>query len=714
MPIKRQSPRHLLIVFSFLILTVFLASCALPVPTNIPTSTPPSPTPLQPFTSTPTNVSIVIPPTETATNVLALPSATPENTPTPTPTVAVATTQPLPTNSIPTGSIAFTPGTTAGVVDGTIQPGQVLTYTLGAAQSQAMVLIVGSTNNDVTLGVLAPNGSVLLNNANKFIRWQTLLPQTGLYTIQLYGGATAENFTLTAKIPEVVNFALGTSSIAVSGTTLNGYLHAYSFACAAGQTMTASLNVASTTAYIDVYGVSSGTLLSAASKLNSWTGILPQNDVYIIEVVPTGGLVINYTLTVSVTSAGGTTPSGSIVFASGTTMGTVTGTVDAGQVKTYTINAGAGLPMILDVASGNNDVTLGVIQPDGTVLLNPANKWIHWQWTLPETGLYRIQVIGGATTEAYSLTARIPVRVNFAPGATSATLSNSTVNGTTFSYALKCAANQTMAVTLTAPAGTAYLDIFGVSSGTLLSASSQATSWTVVLPKSEDYVVEVIPVGGQVVNFALTVSVTSPLSTTSTNISFTPGTTAGVLQGTIQPGQVVSYTLTAAQWQPMILSAESSNYDVTLGVFEPNGNAVVPPGNKWVHWQGLLPQSEVYTIQLYGGPVAGNYTLTVKLPVRINFVLGQSSVTLNGTNVNGYVFSYAFKANANQTMTVTLNQPATVAYIDVVGIATGALLSPQQKANEWEGVLPQYQDYIIEVIPRQGQLMSYTLTVTIH
>jgi len=208
--------------------------------------------------------------------------------------------------------------------------------------------------------------------------------------------------------------------------------------------------------------------------------------------------------------------------------------------------------------------------------------------------------------------------------------------------------------------------------------------------------------------------VTSPNSAPATNIVFTPGTTAGVVQGTIQPGQVISYTLSAAQWQPMILNLESPNFDVFLGVFEPNGNAVVPPGNKWVHWQGLLPQTEVFTIQVNGGATTENYTLTVKIAQRIQFALGQSSITLNGTNVNGYVFSYAFKANKGQTMTVTLNQPATVAYIDVFGIVTGALLLPSEKANEWSGILPLYQDYIVEVIPRQGQLMSYTLTVTIH
>jgi hypothetical protein len=711
--------KRLPVALTVIAAAALLASCGLPGPT-IASPTPLGPTPLPPLTATPTTGPIVVTsqPTDTvavvpADTAVIAPSATPQPTFTQTPTL-----QPAATSASAAGSISFTPGTTAGVVQGTVQPGQVLTYTLGASQGQTMVLILESLHSDVSLGVYDPGGAMLLNPAFKWNRWQTLLPKTGLNTIQVIGGGSAENFTLTVKVAQVVNFAPGTSSIVLNGTTVNGYLYSYSLSATAGQTMTVSLNVPNTTAYIDIYGISTGTLLNASSKATSWTGVLPQTQVYVIEVIPTGGAVVNYALTVAIPSSGGTvvTPvpaNGEIVFQAGTTAGTVSGTIQAGQTITYKINASAGRPIILDVSSINADVTLGVIQPDGGVLLNPANKWTHWQWMLPLNGVYRIQLIGGATAENYSLTATIPVVVNFAAGTSSTVLNGSTVNGQTFSYALNAAANQTMTVNLNAAAGSAKLAIFGLTSGTLLSPSSNATSWTVVLPNSEFYVVQVIPNASAVVNYALSVAITSPLSTPATTIAFTPGTTAAVVQGTVQAGQVLSYTLAASQWQPMIVSLESPAFDAYLGIYEQNGAAVVSPGNRWVHWTGLLPQTETYTIQV-NGVTAANYTLTVKIAQRITFQLGQSKVTLNGTNVNGYVFSYAFKANAGQTMTVTLNQPTDVAYIDVFGIATGSLLSPSEKANTWTGVLPQYQDYIVEVIPRHGQLMSYTLVVEIH
>ena len=163
-------------------------------------------------------------------------------------------------------SIAFTTGTTAGVRQGTVQPGQVVTYTLSAAASQPMVLILDSPGKDVTLGVFGPDGSMLLDPANKFTRWQWLLPRTGLYTIQVIGGATAEAYTLTAKVAEVVHFASGATSITLSGRTVNGFVFSYAVGASANQAMTVSLNVPSTTAYLDVFGIATGTLLSPSRQ----------------------------------------------------------------------------------------------------------------------------------------------------------------------------------------------------------------------------------------------------------------------------------------------------------------------------------------------------------------------------------------------------------------------------------------------------------------
>jgi hypothetical protein len=164
----------------------------------------------------------------------------------------------------------------------------------------------------------------------------------------------------------------------------------------------------------------------------------------------------------------------------------------------------------------------------------------------------------------------------------------------------------------------------------------------------------------------------------------------------------------------MILIMESPHADVTLGVLEPNGTKLLDPANKWTRWQWLLPKTEVYTIQVIGGPTVENFTLTAKVAKLVSFASGATSITLSGSTINGYVVSYGFGCKAGQTMTVSLNVPSTTAYLDVFGIATGPLLSPLAKANSWTGVLPQTQMYVIEVIPNNGQVVNYSLTVTVY
>ena len=266
-PLRKPS-----IVVSFVMLMALMAGCNLPsrqTPTPLPTATPPpalnSPTPLPP-TLTPA----------------------PTNTPQPS-----ATTTSAPVN------VVFSTGTTAAVVSGTIQPGQVQAYTLSAGQNQPMVLILNSPNNDVYLGVSEPNGNLLLDPAKKWTDWQWLLPKTEAYTIKVYGGKAAQDYTLTAKVASLVSFPSGSDTLTLSGSTPKGYVFSYALAAQADQKMTVSLTVPSGSAWLDIFGLATGTILSSSSKSVTWTGTLPSTQDYVIEIIP-NGQVVNYTLKVIV------------------------------------------------------------------------------------------------------------------------------------------------------------------------------------------------------------------------------------------------------------------------------------------------------------------------------------------------------------------------------------------------------------------------------
>ncbi|MGB8213951.1 MAG: hypothetical protein WCE68_10375 [Anaerolineales bacterium] len=512
------------------IAALFLASCGL-----LPVSAPPAPISSTPTSggvsaATPTSQVLLATPNITtgpATPQVLLVTDTPSVPQVPmvsitqapmgqlTPTASMSTQQPAGTGIPPTGSIAFTAGTNATLAQGTVQAGQVVTYTLGAIASQPLVLLLDSPNNDVTLGVTEADGTILVNTAAKLKDWQGVLPETELYTIQVVGGATTETFSLTAKLAQLINFASGTSSATVNGTTVSGYPFDYALNCASGQTMNASLNVPASTAYINLWGLVSGTFLRDSDRENAWTGILPETQDYVIEVVPDNGQVVNYALTVSCSgtaaaanNSSSTTPNttnGSIFIKPGSTAAVEQGTISPGQVVTYTLQGYQYQPLILNVDSLNDDVTLGLLDPNGNPMFNPASKYLNWQVPLHVTGLYTIQVIGGATTEQYTLTAKLPQHVYIGNGTTSVTIKGETGQGFIYSYAINGGKGSILTVSLNI--STAYLDIFGVGTGSLLSYKAGAESWTGVLPDSELYVIEVIPRGGWIVDYSLTITI---------------------------------------------------------------------------------------------------------------------------------------------------------------------------------------------------------------
>jgi len=534
-------------IFTLLVAgALLLASCgAKPVIlAATPTSLLASPTPLgglaTPVSGLPSPVPLVqtaTPIVPTVTPVLVLESPTPAlaNNPSPLNQANVATLAPISTTPAPTatsnppllapavaapvmlGSFTLITGTTAGVIQGTVQPGQVLEYTLGAGQNQPLTLIMDSPNNDVTLGVLDPGSNVLLDPALKLRAWQTALPATEQYTIQIIGGATIENFTLTIKLPVLVYFASGATSTSLTGSTVNGYLFAYALTCAEGQTMTATLNQPPSIATIDIYGLATGTILQASSNVSYWTGILPQTQDYVIEVIPTGGQVVNFGLTVSCTGIPGTVfnppvytdgaGGGNIVFAPNTTAAVSQGTINPGQLIAYTVQASQYQAMTLKVESTNKDVTLKVYDPSGTLAFDPAKMYANWQWQLPQTGLYTIKLVGGAYTEMYTLTTKVAKSFAFPSGTHTITLYGTNHGGLIQSYAIKLSAGDTLTVSLDVPSTKAYLDVFGIQTGAVLSFTAHASSWTGSLPATQLYVIEVIPTGGYLMSYGLTVSV---------------------------------------------------------------------------------------------------------------------------------------------------------------------------------------------------------------
>jgi hypothetical protein len=197
--------------------------------------------------------------------------------------------------------ILFTAGATTGVVEGTIQANQKLHYYLRASQGQPMITIVNSTNNDVTMSIHGHDGTLLLPASQRQTIWQGTLSGTQNYYFTLNGGASAQTFTLSVNIPARIEFDPGTNSSRLSGRTVNGYAVTYVLRASAGQTLEATINTSPNDAALTIWGFTDGQPYARAQNgVTNFSMELPSTQDYIIDVVPQGGRIIDYILTVSV------------------------------------------------------------------------------------------------------------------------------------------------------------------------------------------------------------------------------------------------------------------------------------------------------------------------------------------------------------------------------------------------------------------------------
>ena len=108
----------------------------------------------------------------------------------------------------------------------------------------------------------------------------------------------------------------------------------------------------------------------------------------------------------------------------------------------------------------------------------------------------------------------IPVkRINFAPGATSATRTGVLTMGGMDRYVLKANQGQTMSVSVASANNNVILVIFGKDGTVLISDHADATSWSGVLPSTQDYYIDVRAIDGTSANYTLTVTI-PPVPTT--------------------------------------------------------------------------------------------------------------------------------------------------------------------------------------------------------
>ena len=187
------------------------------------------------------------------------------------------------------------------------------------------------------------------------------------------------------------------------------------------------------------------------------------------------------------------------------TSGIVSGAIQPNQSQYYVLNAAQGQPMIAQLDSTNHDVTMTIKTAGGTSLLNNGQ---NLNTLLPITEDYYVTILGGASSENYTLTIETPARITFDPGKTKAIKTGRTAGGLVVSYVIFAKQDQYMDVYLNGVGKDAALTIYGFADGQpYVRSVTNATQYSMKLPRTQDYIIDIVPSGGMEVNYTLVVNV---------------------------------------------------------------------------------------------------------------------------------------------------------------------------------------------------------------
>ena len=194
-----------------------------------------------------------------------------------------------------------------------------------------------------------------------------------------------------------------------------------------------------------------------------------------------------------------------INFLADATTGVVTGTIQPGQSLYYVLNAAQGQPMIANIKSTNNDVTMSIKTAGGTSLLNAGQSLMQ---RLPVTEDYYVTVLGGTSVETFMLSIDIPARISFDIGKNKKIISGKTAGGYVVSYVKFALQDQSIEVDLNGVGKDAALTVYGFSGGQpYIRYLSSPTEFKMELPITQDYIIDVVPVAGKEVDYTLVVTV---------------------------------------------------------------------------------------------------------------------------------------------------------------------------------------------------------------
>ncbi|KAA3645880.1 MAG: hypothetical protein DWQ07_11840 [Chloroflexi bacterium] len=188
-------------------------------------------------------------------------------------------------------------------------------------------------------------------------------------------------------------------------------------------------------------------------------------------------------------------------FAEGGTSATAIGDLAGGESDSYLLRAMAGQILSLSFFPNNNTSSLRVEgEDDGITYLEIETGESHWITPLPTTQDYIVRVTAREST-SYTLFVSVPVRIQFAAGATSETVEGTLQgpNNPNIEYIVGASDGQEMALTLDSPEdyGLLNVSVRGMTDDVVYLQfldrpdGDLPASWSMTLPSTQDYLIMV-------------------------------------------------------------------------------------------------------------------------------------------------------------------------------------------------------------------------------
>lgn len=224
-------------------------------------------------------------------------------------------------------------------------------------------------------------------------------------------------------------------------------------------------------------------------------------------------------------------------------------------------------------------------------------------------------------------------------------------------------------------------------------------------------VVQITPVG-----VTAAPVVTTAIPGNFTRISFQSNATSASLSGSLTGGQVNKYVLRVMANQVMIIDLASPNQDAVLAVSGLSSGQVFLDASANVStWQGRVPSTQDYIVQVISRGAATNFSLSVTIPENLIFQTGAVSASRSYPLRAREMHTLLLRATAGQTMTLTLTPSDQTVLLGFYGYQDGQpYLRTATGQIRWTGPVPATQDYVVLVESVVDNAASFRLDVTIQ